>query len=53
MPRQALLDYFDEYGSQPCGNCDNCLNPPQTWDAVLAAQKALSCVCIVPASVSG
>ena len=28
----------------PCGNCDTCLNPPETWDATLAAQKALSCV---------
>ncbi|WP_020560146.1 DNA helicase RecQ [Thiofilum flexile] len=42
--RQALLSYLGEMGSQPCGNCDNCLNPPQTWDATVAAQKALSCV---------
>ncbi|MEJ2591798.1 MAG: RQC domain-containing protein, partial [Candidatus Thiodiazotropha sp.] len=28
----------------PCGNCDTCLQPPQTWDATEAAQKALSCV---------
>ncbi|TXH69429.1 MAG: DNA helicase RecQ [Thiothrix sp.] len=42
--RQALLDYFGETGSVPCGNCDNCLQPPETWDASLAAQKALSCV---------
>jgi ATP-dependent DNA helicase RecQ len=42
--RQALLDYFGETGSAPCGNCDNCLQPPETWDASLAAQKALSCV---------
>ena len=27
-----------------CGNCDNCLLPPQTWDATDAARKALSCV---------
>jgi ATP-dependent DNA helicase RecQ len=27
-----------------CGNCDNCLHPPQTWDATEAARKALSCV---------
>jgi ATP-dependent DNA helicase RecQ len=27
-----------------CGNCDNCLHPPQTWDATEAARKALSCI---------
>ena len=42
--RQALLDYFDEELKQPCGNCDNCLTPAETWDASIAAQKALSCV---------
>lgn len=42
--RIALLDYFGEQRSEPCGNCDNCLNPPQTWDATIATQKALSCV---------
>jgi ATP-dependent DNA helicase RecQ len=41
--RQHLLAYFGEE-SGPCGNCDNCLNPPQTWDATEAARKALSCV---------
>jgi len=42
--RQSLLNYFDEILDQPCGNCDNCLNPAETWDATIAAQKALSCV---------
>ena len=42
--RQALLAYFGEALEAPCGNCDNCLEPPQTWDATVAAQKALSCV---------
>jgi len=42
--RQALLHYFDEPLDEPCGNCDNCLSPPETWDAKVAAQKALSCV---------
>ena len=42
--RQTLLANFDEIYPQPCGNCDNCLEPPQTWDATVAAQKALSCV---------
>ncbi|AKH69246.1 ATP-dependent DNA helicase RecQ [Spongiibacter sp. IMCC21906] len=42
--RQALLSYFDDPMDHACGNCDNCLTPPQTWDATIAAQKALSCV---------
>lgn len=41
--RQALLGYFDEILDQPCGNCDNCLSPPVTWEGTQAAQKALSC----------
>ena len=42
--RQALLEYFDEEASERCGNCDNCLRPPQKWEATKAAQMALSCV---------
>lgn len=42
--RQALLHYFGDHLDAPCGNCDNCLTPPDTWDATVAAQKALSCV---------
>lgn len=42
--RMALLSYFGDILDRPCGNCDNCLNPPQTWDATDAARKALSCV---------
>ena len=38
-----LLAYFGEQ-SKPCGNCDNCLVPPATWDATDAARKALSCI---------
>jgi ATP-dependent DNA helicase RecQ len=41
--RVSLLAYFGE-ASQPCGNCDNCLNPPATWDGSREAQMALSCV---------
>lgn len=41
--RVRLLAYFGE-ASSPCGNCDNCLHPPATWDATEAARKALSCV---------
>ncbi|HVX05476.1 MAG TPA: DNA helicase RecQ [Rhodanobacteraceae bacterium] len=42
--RQQLLAYFGETLERPCGNCDNCLDPPPTWNATEAAQKALSCV---------
>lgn len=42
--RQTLLHYFGDHLDAPCGNCDNCLTPPETWDATVAAQKALSCV---------
>jgi ATP-dependent DNA helicase RecQ len=41
--RVRLLDYFGE-ASTPCGNCDNCLTPPQTWDATDAARRALSAI---------
>ncbi|MBI2733035.1 MAG: DNA helicase RecQ [Aquabacterium sp.] len=41
--RVRLLAYFGE-ASQPCGNCDNCLNPPATWDGTEAARKLLSCI---------
>ncbi len=39
-----LLAYFGEQLPAPCGNCDNCLDPPATFDATEAAQLALSCV---------
>ena len=42
--RQVLLGYFGEQHPGQCGNCDNCLEPPETWNATEAAQKALSCV---------
>jgi ATP-dependent DNA helicase RecQ len=41
--RVRLLGYFGET-SQPCGNCDNCLEPPDLWDATEAARKLLSCI---------
>jgi len=42
--RQALLGYFGDTLEQPCGNCDTCLEPVETWDGTLAAQQALSCI---------
>ena len=42
--RQLLLGAFGEQHPGACGNCDNCLEPPRTWDGTVAAQKALSCV---------
>jgi ATP-dependent DNA helicase RecQ len=41
--RVRLLHYFGE-ASEPCGNCDTCIEPPQTWDATEASRKALSCI---------
>jgi ATP-dependent DNA helicase RecQ len=41
--RVRLLAYFGE-ASAPCGNCDNCIAPPATWNATEAARKALSCI---------
>ena len=41
---QTLLRYFGEQHSGDCQQCDNCLNPVDTWDATQAVQMALSCV---------
>jgi ATP-dependent DNA helicase RecQ len=42
--RRPLLAYFGDEYPESCGNCDNCLNPPATWDGTEAAQKLLSAV---------
>jgi len=42
--RQSLLGWFGEAHGGACGNCDNCLEPPRSWDGTVAARKALSCV---------
>ncbi len=43
--RTALLRYFGEtYPETNCKSCDNCLNPKQSYDGTVAAQKYLSCV---------
>ncbi|MGE0497369.1 MAG: DNA helicase RecQ [Ramlibacter sp.] len=41
--RVRLLGYFGE-ASTPCGNCDNCISPPQVWDGTDAARKLLSTI---------
>jgi len=41
--RARLLGYFSEH-TCTCGNCDNCLDPPEVWDGTVVAQKVLSCV---------
>ena len=42
--RAVLLRHFGEDPPQTCGNCDNCLDPPEVIDATTAAQKLLSAV---------
>ncbi|OKH90024.1 ATP-dependent DNA helicase RecQ [Thalassospira sp. TSL5-1] len=42
--RQVILSYFGETDTKPCGNCDTCLEPVDTWDATDASRKALSAV---------
>ncbi len=42
--RQVLLKYFGEERNESCGNCDTCLEPIETWEGTVAAQKAISCV---------
>ncbi len=41
--RQVLLEYFND-GCQPCGNCDTCLEPVDSFDGTEVAQKALSAI---------
>jgi len=42
--RRPLLAYFGDELPADCGNCDNCLTPPVTWDGTEAARKLLSAV---------
>ena len=42
--RKILLDYFGEELKDDCQNCDNCLQPPVTYDATVDVQKVLSCI---------
>lgn len=41
--RQNLLGYFGQ-PSEPCGNCDTCLEPPASWDGTVPAQKLMSTI---------
>ncbi|MER6668578.1 DNA helicase RecQ [Amycolatopsis japonica] len=41
--RVQVLSYFGQR-SEPCGNCDTCLAPPETWDGTIPAQKLLSTI---------
>lgn len=42
--RQLLLAHFGEELKEPCGHCDNCIEPSPTWEATEAARMALSAV---------
>ena len=44
--RARLLNYFGEpqAADYRCGNCDNCLSPPETWDASEPVRMALSAI---------
>lgn len=42
--RALLLRHFNESHPGHCNHCDNCLAPPEQWDATEAARMALSCI---------
>ena len=42
--RAQLLRYFGQSADGACGNCDTCLEPPQTWDGTIPAQKLMSTI---------
>ncbi len=42
--RVALLNYFGEYLTDPCGNCDICKAPPKYFDGTILAKKVCSAV---------
>ncbi|MEV0903073.1 DNA helicase RecQ [Actinoplanes sp. NPDC049802] len=42
--REQILQYFGQSAANACGNCDNCLTPPESWDGTVPAQKLLSTV---------
>jgi ATP-dependent DNA helicase RecQ len=42
--RRQLLAYFGQPSDTDCGNCDTCLEPVDTWDGTVPAQKLLSTI---------
>ncbi len=42
--RRVLLEHFGESLDEDCGNCESCLEPPETFDGTLAAQQAMSAI---------
>lgn len=42
--REVLLSYFGDDLGEPCGHCDNCITPPDAWDATLLVQQLLSAI---------
>lgn len=42
--RQVLLNYFGDYSSKACGNCDICQDPPKMFDGTVETRKLLSCI---------
>jgi ATP-dependent DNA helicase RecQ len=42
--RRQLLAYFNQPSDEDCGNCDTCLEPVDTWDGTVPAQKLLSTI---------
>ncbi len=42
--RYFLLNYFEEQSNEQCCNCDTCLEPADSWDATVDAQKILSTI---------
>lgn len=42
--QQIMLNYFNETDNKACGQCDNCINPTETIDKTIDAQKILSCI---------
>ncbi len=42
--RAQLLAYFGQPRTGPCGACDTCLHPPESWDGTVPAQKLMSTI---------